>query len=189
MKYRVVGWISYDEEGVADAPADDAAVAAIIDDIRANNYVFSGWHHQEALQGAPVLNDGKRRVFSQRTFGAIMASAHGYNGPYDYSLFAFQLPSEEVVMAKSWFCVKDFVPETDLCETFERTVSRSDYERAQAEQQLCTEDADELRYIGVGDTLLLCCEGERMAFAVEGVMRRPKADAEAYELVLTLRRA
>ena len=65
MKYTVIGWTEYDNDRIETGENDDEAVEAIIADIRANGYCFSGWAHQELHCGAPVLSDQKKRLFSQ----------------------------------------------------------------------------------------------------------------------------
>ena len=63
MKYKVVGWTSYDGDDVPDSEGriGYAECCAIIDAIKEHGYLFSGWDHQEMFDCAPVLNDGKRR--------------------------------------------------------------------------------------------------------------------------------
>lgn len=43
MKYKVIGWNYYENEDIEDGDYSDAAYHAIIDDVRANGYCFSGY--------------------------------------------------------------------------------------------------------------------------------------------------
>ena len=88
MKYEVIGWVNYDAE-LPIGELSDAACQAIIDDIREHHYLFNGNDHHWRDFCTPVLNDGKKRVFSQRSWGGIMAEAHGRFGPMDYADYAF----------------------------------------------------------------------------------------------------
>ena len=93
MKYKVIGWTYYDNSDIltSNDPIGFAERSAIIDEIRKHGYLFSGWHHQESWRGVvPILNDGKKRCFSQRGWGGIMAEAYGYTEDYDYAVFSFQ---------------------------------------------------------------------------------------------------
>ncbi len=170
MKYKVIGWTDYDNTLFEDAPASDAAVHAIVDDIQKNGYLFSGWEHQECLYGAPVLNDGKRRVFSQRGFGAIMAMAHENNDKYGYSLYAFGLNPDAVKMP-SQSPPSGYTPEGPLSEEFSLALSKEEYARAQISGEISMPDIPSLRYIDKGDTLLVSAEGISSLHAVEDAER------------------
>lgn len=163
MKYRVVGWTEYDDYMVEDGDASYAATNVIIDEIKKQGYLFSGWAHQELRNGAPVLNDGKKRTYSQRTFGGIMAVAHGYTGTMDYAKFAFafrSMEAEKTPPSEKAYNPYSFKPETDLNEEFVIEVSEEVFERALATAQYKDEERAELRYIDEGDTLTLKC-GDR----------------------------
>lgn len=97
MEYSVIGWTEYDNELIETGENDDKAVDAVIADLRAHQYCFSGVSHQERFCGAPVLSDGKKRLFSQRDFGAMMAIAHGERAE-DYARYAFDVPKGNEVM-------------------------------------------------------------------------------------------
>ncbi len=89
MKLKVVGW-TYDYDGCFEEAQDSfAAQAAIIDEIRANGYMFSGWNHQETENCVPVLSDGKMRCYSQRGWGGIMAEAWENGNTMGYARYAF----------------------------------------------------------------------------------------------------
>ena len=177
MKYRVVGWVSYDDPCVEARYASPAAIAAIIDDIRDNGYLFSGHDHGAYPDCAPVLNDGKKRLFSERGFGALMAEAHGDYSRMGYSSYAFGHFGEEdgAVMPDIPFFPDEFVPEEDLSE--EISVEATAEDRAAADGgRLTLRDAEVLRFLDAGDTLTLLLPEGRAAYLVTGVERRRDLD-------------
>ncbi len=89
MKLRVIGWTYYDDLHFDEAEGTYASHAAIIDDIKKHGYNFTGWHHQEEENGAPVLSDGKIRRYSQRGWGGVMADVYGEDDPFAYASYAF----------------------------------------------------------------------------------------------------
>ena len=83
MKYKVIGWTYYDDNEIlySGNTIGFAERNAIIDEIRKHRYLFSGWHHQESWEGVvPVLNDGKKRCYSQRGWGGVMAKTYYLRG-------------------------------------------------------------------------------------------------------------
>ncbi|MBP3423127.1 MAG: hypothetical protein J6K86_05110 [Clostridia bacterium] len=164
MKHRIVGWTEYDDFMVETEEASYAATNVVIDEIKKKGYKFSGWAHQELSNGAPVFNDGKKRIFSARTFGGLMAAAHGYNGPMDYSLFAFQFADvkyEKTPPSSEGFTPYSFTPETNLNEEFIVEVSEEVFAKTVETGAFVCEEREELRYIDEGDTLTLRC-GEKI---------------------------
>ena len=159
MKYKVIGWTDYDNSLFSDGELSDAAVNAIVDDIRENGYLFSGFDHQERLYGAPVLNDGKRRVFSQRGFGAVMAMAYAEEGDYAYSLYSFAVKPDRCKMPDIDAEV-GYKPDYDLTEDFEIELGVAEYEAALASSEITVDDRDYLRMIDHGDRLHLLVVGE-----------------------------
>jgi hypothetical protein len=157
MKYRVVGWTNYDDESVEESgnSIGFAERNAIIDDIKNNGYLFSGYDHQEMWDCAPVLNDGKKRCFSQRGWGGVMAEAHGYFGAYDYPLFTFGVNEEYAKRPKNAFCAEGFTPEEHLAEHFEIDVDEGIFALANRRNPFFLPDLSELRFIDAGDTLTL----------------------------------
>ncbi len=103
MKLKVVGWTNYDDMHFEEGKNSFASHEAIIRDIKAHGYDFTGWHHEEAENGAPVLNNGKIYRYSQRGWGAVMADAYGERDPHAYSLYAFSFGEhgDNVKMPKS----------------------------------------------------------------------------------------
>lgn len=173
MKYRVVGWASYDDETVEESKGTIgfAERNAIIEDIKANGYLFSGYDHQEMWDCAPVLNDGKKRCFSQRGWGGVMAEAHGYFGAYDYSLFTFGVNEEHAKRPKSIFYPSRFTPEENLCEHFEIDVDEGIFALAARRNPFFLPDLEKLRFIDAGDTLTLRCGAESRTFTVADIDR------------------
>ena len=116
MKYKVIGWTYYEDYNI---PESSKTIGfsernAIIDEIKKHKYLFSGYDHQESFDNCvPILNDGKKRIFSQRGWGGVMAEAYGYMNDYDYVNFTFydSISSK----AKSYSCDEfnydEFVPE------------------------------------------------------------------------------
>lgn len=89
MKLKVIGWTCYDDPDVERGYCGWAAINAIMDEIREKGYIFTGCHHQEYPRCAPVLNDGKKRLMTQRGWGRLMADVYECKGVFDYSRFAF----------------------------------------------------------------------------------------------------
>lgn len=85
MKLRVVGWV-YPYYTFEEGEVTWSVRNAIIDEIKKHGYFFSGEAHQD-YACTPVLNNGKKYLFSRRGWGDIMAEAHGYTGCMDYTLF------------------------------------------------------------------------------------------------------
>ena len=175
MKYKVIGWTSYDDEETEDSHGciGFAERNAIIDDIRAHGYLFSGWDHQETWNCVPILNDGKKRCYSQRGWGGVMAEAHGMMGNYDYARFTFfeSLDREKCVYPKSSNYPRNFTPETDLNEHFTIEVETGLFDLAQIRNPFFLEDLDALRYLDGGDTLTLVCGEKRATFCVTDIDR------------------
>lgn len=188
MKYRVVGWTYYDDPDVESAECDEAAYWAIVRDVREHGYEFTGWDHQELYGGAPVLNDGFKRLFSQRDFGQIMAYAHGDYSRMGYASYAFQdfFGRHKSVMpsADRSYDPDSFTPEQDLCESVTYAVSRTPFEMARACRSLdLPVDEPALQTLGDGDTLTLTCEGETEVYRVVHVCRGPAlSEAEEMEI-------
>lgn len=97
MKLRVVGWSSTCA-GVEAGEVTWAVRNAIIDEIKEHGYEFSGPTHGDCYGCTPVLNNGKKYLFSTRGWGDIMAEAHGYTGSMDYMIYYMPMePGTEVL--------------------------------------------------------------------------------------------
>ena len=171
MKWKVVGWTYYENFSVEDEDSSDAVVYAIIDEIKKNGYLFSGYDHQERFNCVPVMNDGKKRTFSQRTFGNIMAIAHGYTGRYDYSLFSFGIKEESLVIPNDSFNEYTFVPEKDMNEEFVLNYSDISFVEEDGKKKIKIPDFESLRYLDKGDTLIIKKEDVEYKYIAGFVIR------------------
>ena len=171
MKWRVVGWTYYDSS-LQEGDWSWAVHNAIVDDVKKNGYLFSGFSHQEGYNCVPVLNDGKARRFTQRSWGGIIAEARGYTGGMDYVKFAFMMERDKEIRPQIEFDENSFTPETDLNESFVIEVSQNDFDGA-VRGGIKLDDLIELRYLDVGDTLVLRC-GEQTAQYVVAKLEREK---------------
>ena len=135
-----------------------------------------------------MLNDGKRRCFSQRTFGAIMAVAHGYYGRFDYSAFSFGFPPEKCVTPapEREIAPEDAVPEENLHEIFRIHVSERELYMAVAMRSLGLPDVPALRYLDGGDTLVLVTPKGEHELTVSCVMRERCYEGDAPFSTMTI---
>lgn len=173
MKLRVIGWTYYDDD-LEQGEVGWAARHAIVDEIKKQGYLFSGWSHEECCCCVPVLNDGKMYCCSQRGWGDIMAEAHGYTGRMDYVRFAFaqSIDFDDEIRPEDRFNEYAFVPEHDLNERFELEVPQEVFESAQRAGEIKLDDLHELRYLDTGDTLALICGKQTAEYTVADVDRK-----------------
>lgn len=183
MKLKVVGWTHYDFHDFKEGEFSWAVRMAVVDEIKKNNYLFSGWDHQESSYCAPVFNDGKMRRFSQRGFADIMAEAHGHTSYMDYSLYMFGLKPEARRMPERNVYPRDVVVEKHLAETFTLEVDEQFFNSVPTSETLDVfgymvkrrgiklPDLPELRYIAKGDTLVLTCQEKKATFLILDVDR------------------
>lgn len=185
MKYRVVGWTDYESDEVPEAHGciGFAERNAIIDEIRKNGYLFSGWEHQESWDCVPILNDGKKRTFSQRGWGCLMAEAYGHLGSYDYAAFTFH-PMKNGKLPNDSFDIAEFVPETDLNEHFEVEVDDGIFALSQKRNPFFLDDLNALRYIDAGDTLTLRCGDRSADFLVCDINRNRNTGRKSAEYTI-----
>ena len=179
MKYKVIGWTNYENYDILDSKntIGFAESNAIIAEIRKHKYLFSGWHHQEWYDCCvPVLNDGKKRCFSQRGWGHIMASSYGYDGDYDYARFTFaeSIDDEYLKFPTDEFDVDNFVSEELENEHFEVCVCKELFDIAKTCNPFYLEDLDSLSSIDTNDTLRLKCGDEVLDFLVADIGRNKK---------------
>ena len=92
MKYKVIGWINYDDETYPEMPDGSwdelcEVTKAVVENIKENKYRFGGIYHQVGAAGVPVLNNGMKYICSARFWGDIMAYVWGGN----YANYAFDL--------------------------------------------------------------------------------------------------
>lgn len=179
MKYKVIGWTYYEDY---DIPFSDDTIGfaerhAIVDEIKKHGYLFSGWDHQESwLNCVPVLNDGKKRGFSQRGWGGVMAEANDEFGDYDYSIYTFHqsIKKSACRYPKTGFSPDDFVSEPLENEHFDVDVSPELFQIAQKRNPFYLEDEPSLRFLDTNDTLTLHCNGQTLTFLVGDVDRSKK---------------
>lgn len=176
MKYKVIGWTFYDNSEILDSGSSIgfAERNAIIDEIIKHKYMFSGWHHQESWDGVvPILNDGRKRCFSQRGWGGVMAEAYGHMGMYDYSSFTFHesIPRNKLRFAPDDFDVNMYQPKAVENEHFDVCVNEGLFEIAKSNNPFYLEDLKELRYIDKNDTITLYCNDQKLSFVVKDIDR------------------
>ena len=160
MKLRVVGWTYYDDDWLP-GTRGWAARHAIIDEIKKRGYLFSGMAHQEGDNCAPILNDGRIYCYSQRSWGSIMAEAHGCTGIMDYAKFAFIVDPDKASFPQERIDENKFELELNLNERFEIEVEKSILESACKEHEITLDNLPALRYLDEGDTLCLLCGNKR----------------------------
>ena len=179
MKYKVIGWTWYENYNIpfSNKTIGFAERHAIIDEIKKHKYLFSGWYHQESWDNCvPILNDGKKRGFSQRGWGGVMAEAYGYHGDYDYSRFTFResINDSGIKCATKEFNANTFVSEPLEHEHFDIDISEGLFEIAKTKNPFYLEDVKELRFIDTDDTITLHCNGESLTFLVADINRSKK---------------
>jgi len=173
MKYEVIGWTDF-ESDLPELDGSRGADNAIVDYIKKTGYAFTGTSHQCQPLCVPVLNDGKKRTYGERAWGAIMAEAHEKDDPNaDYMKYAFafyddfdeKMPpeSERVTRAAAEAAV------CDIAEEYLAEVSDGQMERALRERKFAILDSPSLRYLDGGDTLTLCAPGGRKSFTLTEV--------------------
>ena len=179
MKYKVIGWTYYDNSEIltSDKSIGFAERNAIIDDIRKNKYLFTGYDHQETWDGVvPILNDGLKRCFSQRGFGGVMAEAYGYMRDYDYASFTFDgsINEENIKMASDDFDIESYVGDFPTNEHFDVWVNEGLFLFAKNKNPFYLDDLDSLRFIDEDDTITLHCNDEELSFCVKSINRNKK---------------
>lgn len=167
MKYKVIGWTHFDNPLIEEVEYNVATYNAIVDDIREKGYSFTGCEHQNAPMGTPVLNDGKKRTFSDRVWGAIMAEAHGTNDYVEYAFphlfddFEEIMPPEDLHISGA-----ASITECDLREEYTLEVDLETLKNAESERVIYLADAKKLRYIDENDTVKLVCNGRTARYIV-----------------------
>ena len=173
MKYKVIGWTNYEDSTLESTPPTDAAVYAIIDNIRSNGYHFTGFHHQEEEHAVPVLNDGKKRLFSQRGFGGLMASVYHLDGIFDYAKFTYpRNDNDKYILPQKGYRHADFQDPSTLCERYTVLLDEISAQAALATQSLVLNDLLALRYIDCGDDIILKSPSAEYRFRVRLVKRQ-----------------
>ncbi len=185
MKYKVIGWTDWENDDIECGSATYAVCNAIIDCIKEKGLCFSGYHHQECFCCVPVLNDGKKRLFSQRGWGKLMAEAHGFFGPFDYSNFAYRFGKDDGLIMPDIiteeFEPEGFVPERNLRENFDIELDMAGLDSALETSQIRLDDIPRFRYLDMDDTLTLRCGSEALVFLVTDLERKQEFDLEKYK--------
>jgi len=179
MKYKVIAWTSYDDEEFPEGACTVAAFRAIIDEVKARGYDFSGYSHQELLDCAPVLNTGERMCFSSRAWGRIMAEAHGFFGVYDYSNYRMHYDDE---VTPEWEPIDSSLisPLEELYEKYEITLADTLIDEISMTGEIVIPDTDAVRYIDIGDTVSVTASDGKRAFTVAGISHgRDRSDGKA----------
>ena len=148
MKLRVVGWV-YPYYNFEIGEVTWAVRNAIIDEIRKRGYDFSGRSHQD-YDCTPVLNDGKKYLFSARGWGDLMAEAHGYNGSMDYTRYDFPIEIREEKIPDSNLNEFDtylYNDEYDFDEDFEDWCEGFLFESEEEKQRLKEDYRDRQRWL------------------------------------------
>lgn len=165
MKYRVIGWTEYDDNQIKTAPYSEGAENAIIDDIKTHGYLFSGFSHQEYQNCAPVLNDGKKRLFTQRNWGNLMAKAKGDFAPMDYANYAFRCRKKEKRPKLSVTADTLIIEQPN--ERFLLPVGQKQLLQAKNTKTLILENEPRFRYLDAGDELVLEVGEDRAVYTVK----------------------
>ena len=170
MKYQIIGWTAYDDPSFAACPPSYAAENAIVDELRAQGYRFTGYHHQENAFCCPVLNDGKKRLFSQRAFGELMARAQGLEGIFDYANFSYPREAHD-----DWHFptqaprLDEICPANTLCQTVALQVDAHTLKTATHDGMLSIVEQGSLRLLERGDQLLLRTPEKSISVSVTDV--------------------
>lgn len=173
MKLKVIGWTYYDDPNYEYFETTWATHNAVLQDVINNGYEFTGYHHQEYDYCCPVLNNGKKIIFSQRGFGGLMAKAHGFNKTYDYSIFAYPVNpnSKEYKFPKVSPNDSLIVEEKTLYETYEIDADIETIAIADIKNQLRLKDLEEYALIEVGDIVKLINDKHTTKYKVVSVDR------------------
>lgn len=113
---KVVKWVPW-RGGMKETETQEAE-DAIIEDIRAHGYVFSGWDHQNAETGCPMFEDGTVRTYSLRGWATLMAKAWNITDCEDEPVYmefymsvpegmTKRLPSKESMAANVYVNIQD----------------------------------------------------------------------------------
>ena len=168
MKYKVIGWTSYDDDNFPEGKCSVAEFRAIVDEVKARGYDFSGFAHQEYFECTPILNTGERMCFSSRGWGRIMAEAHGNFGVYDYSNYRMAYDDE---LTPEWEPIDESLisAREELSEEYRLALTKEDLNDILMDSEITVRETDALRYIDVGDTVIAECNGKSASFKVSDV--------------------
>lgn len=183
MKLKVIGWTDYDNYDLVDYSdsnyeIEDAEYMVIYNEVRKNKYLFSGSDHQNLDTGVPVLNNGKKVLFSMREWASLMESIYDKNGTLSYMDFMTyidyyysdgQLPESKIPDKK--FDIESFNTEYLENDHYYLDVSKELFEYAKNNNPFYIEDLINLEYIAKNDVLTLKYNSEELTVLVENVKR------------------
>ena len=89
MKYKIIGWTSFDDDLFPKMKfISDNAYITLLREIREKDLIISGYDHQEN-GWVPVFNTGEVVKYSSRGWGQVMADALEYEQKtgYEYSYY------------------------------------------------------------------------------------------------------
>ncbi len=179
MKYKVIGWGWYDDPEFENMSPTNAAWDAIVSDIRENGYLFTGNDHQYKQTCAPILSNGKMCIFSARSFGGVMAAAHGYTKEGDYAKFAFDTINEEYKKyppERMYRYMADEAVRSVMRDLAEEYVVPEGMKYKLVDYVAELPDVDIFEYIDQGDTIII--GGER--YFVISIARYERMSPEAF---------
>jgi len=178
MKLKVIGWVWYDDTTYPGESVDWAAYNAVVDDVKANGYCFTGYHHQEMFDCVPVLSDGKMRRFSQRGWGDLMATVMGLKGRYAYSAYAFSSPFNEnddfVMPSGRDVDESQILSPEELVDEYRVTIRIDSLRRGEESGTLRLPDRDEYRFMAVGDIIVFLNKGEEYRYRITQLEKKKK---------------
>lgn len=174
MKLKVIGWTYYEDNSYETQEVTWATRNAVKEEIIKHKYLFTGYHHQEYDHCVPVLNNGKKVIFSQRGFGGVMAEAYNYNKVYDYSLFAYPLnPNDKnYILPKKDVDESLICDEKDLIEIYQIELDFEEYAKADVEEVLVLKDSKEYEFLEVGDIVELRSGEHQSNYNVVSIERK-----------------
>lgn len=178
MKLKVIGWVWYEDNAYPGGERDYAAYNAVVDDVRERGYCFTGYHHQEEFDCAPVLNDGKVRRFSQRGWGGLMADVKGLRGRYAYSVYAFSSPfneDDDFVMPKGRDVDESLIlsPE-ELVDEYRVKIRIDSLQRVRESGKLRLPDREEYRFTAEGDVIVFLNRGGEYRYRITHMEKNKK---------------
>ena len=176
MKYKVIGWTYYEDYSYKCGDVSYAVQNAIIKEIIEKGYFFSGYDHQESLYCCPILNNGKRYLFSQRGWAGLMAESRGERGVYDYARYMFGIKQKYCVYPSHGVDDEQIKKQKDLAQEYKLKVDKTLFSTASKERKITFDDKKRFSLIESGDFITLICEDKTCRYKVIDVDRRRKVD-------------
>lgn len=172
MKYTVIGWTYYSDSNYPTVEPTFAINHAVIEEIKAKKYLFTGYHHQEYDGCVPVINTGEKVIYSRRGFGGVMAEAYGYTKTYDYAIFTDCVnPDKGFKLPKEYVDDSLITTRKDITEIYNVDVSIEEFARCSINEQLFLPDLEEYRFIEAGDKIIVNHESDSFDYIISKVNR------------------